>query len=181
MLEGTFLGRCIEFLGGMYLAWRLATRPAPPAGWPRCTTIGLVWWLGGLVLAALVAAAGPQAAGYQANAMRLLRLLLNHVALVPGFCLLLYGLGHEASALHRLLASRFLGLLGKSSYAFYLLHAGLLTELLSQHVSRNLLLQFGLLNLAAILLYLGFEQPITRWLAGPRRWARSASVASPAA
>lgn len=166
LLEGTFPGRCIEFLGGMYLAWRLAARPAGRARWPVCTTLGLAWWLAGMAAMAAVQAMSAQAPGYQLDGLRLLRILLNNVGLVPGFGLLLYGLVQEASALRRLLASRLFGLLGKASYAFYLLHAGLLTELLHRHVSASRLVQFGLLNLAAVLLYLGFEKPVNQWLTG---------------
>jgi peptidoglycan/LPS O-acetylase OafA/YrhL len=164
MLEGTFLGRCIEFLGGVYLAWRLATRPAGAARWPVCTALGLAWWLACMAAMAMVQAAGSQAPGYHLDSLRLLRIFLNNVGLVPGFCLLLYGLVNEPSALRRLLASRLFGLLGKASYAFYLLHAGLPTELLYSYVSTSRLVQFGLLNLAAVLLYLGFEKPANRWL-----------------
>lgn len=174
MLEGTFPGRCIEFLGGMYLAWRLAARPVGAARWPVCTVLGLVWWLAGMAAMAMVQAAGSQALGYQWDGLRLLRILLNNVGLVPGFCLLLYGLAHEPSALRRLLASRLFGLLGKASYAFYLLHAGLLTELLHRYVSTSRLVQFGLLNLVAVLLYLGFEKPMNQWLTSrPAASARS--------
>jgi len=164
MLEGTFPGRCIEFLGGMYLAWRLAARPASRARWPVCTTLGLAWWLAGMVAMAMVQARSTWAPGYQLNGLRLLRILLNNVGLVPGFYFLLYGLVQEASALRRLLAGRLFGLLGKASYAFYLLHAGLLTELLHRYVSTSRLVQFGLLNLVAVLLYLSFEKPMNQWL-----------------
>ena len=176
MLEGTFPGRCIEFLGGMYLAWRLAVRPASRARWPVCTTLGLAWWLAGMVAMAMVQARSTWAPGYQLNSLRLLRILLNNVGLVPGFYFLLYGLVQEASALRRLLAGRLFGLLGKASYAFYLLHAGLLTELLHRYVSTSRLVQFGLLNLAAVLLYLSFEKPVNQWLTSrPAAGSRAAA------
>ncbi len=181
MLEGTFLGRCIEFLGGMYLAWRRAVRPIGRARWPVCTTLGLAWWLVGMAAMAMVQVRSVWAPGYQLDGLRLLRISLNNAGLVPGFCLLLYGLAHEASVLRRLLSGRLFGLLGKASYAFYLLHAGLLTELLRQYVSTSRLVQFGLLNLVAVLLYIGFEKPINNWLLSNSGSMKRASANSYAA
>jgi peptidoglycan/LPS O-acetylase OafA/YrhL len=54
------------------------------------------------------------------------RIVINNVVSVPGICLLLYGLMSEPTRLSRLLGSQLFNLLGKASYAFYLIHAGVL-------------------------------------------------------
>lgn len=164
MLWGTFCGRCLEFLGGMYLAWRLLARPAAgAASWPVCTCLGLAWWLAGLAAMAVVDAPGPQSATTE-----LTRIILNNAGLVPGFGLLLYGLIREASPLQRLLSSRLFSLLGRASYAFYLIHEGVPQQLLGHYLTQNVLLKFALTNLIAILLYSWIEKPAYRWLIGRR-------------
>jgi peptidoglycan/LPS O-acetylase OafA/YrhL len=54
------------------------------------------------------------------------RIIITNVVSVPGICLLLYGLMSEPTRLSRLLGSQLFNLLGKASYAFYLIHAGVL-------------------------------------------------------
>jgi peptidoglycan/LPS O-acetylase OafA/YrhL/cytochrome c-type biogenesis protein CcmH/NrfG len=78
--------------------------------------------------------------------------------------LLFYGLITERSLLKRLLSSKLLILLGGSSYCFYLVHVGVIQQLIFQHVSTNYLVLFGLLNILSILIFEGFEKPVGRWL-----------------
>jgi peptidoglycan/LPS O-acetylase OafA/YrhL len=91
-------------------------------------------------------------------------IFLNNVVLVPGLCLVLYGLIHEPSRLRSALESPLFTVLGKASYAFYLIHLGILDRLLALHVTTSLTLRFIITNVLAIALYKGIEQPLHRKL-----------------
>jgi peptidoglycan/LPS O-acetylase OafA/YrhL len=166
MLMNTFFGRCFEFLGGIYLAL-LWLRKAPILGWLSqrisCTAVGGAWIASCLGLLVVV-----HALPWGENAADWGRIVINNIVLVPGICLLLYGLVSEPTRLQRVLGSRPFDLFGKASYALYLIHAGILDQLLTQHVTASLPLRFFIINLLAIALYKGVEHPLYRMLL-PRR------------
>lgn len=70
----------------------------------------------------------------------------------------------EKTWLRYLLSTRLFQLLGKSSYVFYLIHMGVLHNLLAAHLTGNVALLFVLLNVVAIGIHLGIEEPLNRWL-----------------
>lgn len=74
--------------------------------------------------------------------------------------ILFYGLIQEQTWFRQLLETKLFDRLGKSSYAFYLIHFGLFSDLLQQAIGRNILLLFVVLNVAAILLYELVEHPL---------------------
>lgn len=158
MLSATFFGRCIEFLGGICLAL-LWLRQAPVLRWLSrhlsCTAVGSAWVVGclGLLVADHALPWSDEWADWG-------RVIINNVVLVPGICLLLYGLMSEPTRIGRLLGSRPFDLFGKASYALYLIHAGVLDQVLTQHVTTSLLLRFVITNILAIALYKGIEYPL---------------------
>jgi peptidoglycan/LPS O-acetylase OafA/YrhL len=166
MLAATFFGRCFEFLGGVYLALLWLHR-APPLRWLArhlsCTALGGAWVLSCLGLLVL-----NHALPWSDDKADWGRIVINNLLAVPGICLLLYGLLHESSRLSRLLSSRPFDLFGKASYAFYLIHAGVLDRFLTLHVTTSLPLRFLITNALAIALYKGVEDPLHRLLAPPR-------------
>jgi peptidoglycan/LPS O-acetylase OafA/YrhL len=95
MLSVTFFGRCFEFLGGMCLGL-LWLRQAPILRWLSqrisCTVAGGTWIVSclGLLVANHVMPWGEQWAEWG-------RLAINNVIVVPGMCLLLYGLMRESA------------------------------------------------------------------------------------
>jgi len=166
MLSATFFGRCFEFLGGIYLALLWLHR-APTLCWLTqhlsCTAVGGAWVMGclGLLVVAHVLPWSDNSADWS-------RIIINNLLVVPGICLLLVGLMHESTRLSRLLGSRPFDLFGKASYAFYLIHAGVLDRFLTLHLTTNLPLRFLITNALAIALYKGVECPLHRLLAPPR-------------
>jgi peptidoglycan/LPS O-acetylase OafA/YrhL len=166
MLSATFFGRCFEFLGGLYLAL-LWLRRAPALRWLgrhlSCTAVGGAWVVGCLGL--LVVAHALPWSDEQADWSRI---VINNLLVVPGICLLLYGLLHEPTRLSRLLGSWPFDLFGKASYALYLIHAGVLDHFLTQYITTSLSLRFLITNALAIALYKGIEHPLHRLLAPPR-------------
>lgn len=166
LFQFTYLGRAVEFFVGVGLAWMLLRAPQRRA--PRgLTYAGLVGML--LCLAELSWLHGPAvgALGIFTPA----GMLINNVLLpLLGIGPLLWGLVAEDTALRRLLSSAPLQLLGKSSYAFYLIHMGVLQRLLHEWLGNSgltLLVLYGL----SVLLYWAVEEPLNRWL---RRKLRAA-------
>jgi peptidoglycan/LPS O-acetylase OafA/YrhL len=162
MLSATFFGRCFEFLGGLFLAL-LWLRQAPVLGWLArhisCTAVGGTW-----VLCCLGLLMVDHALPWSNAQADWGRIIINNVVVVPGLCLLLYGLMSEHTRLKRLLASQPFDLFGKASYAFYLIHAGVLDRFLTLHVTTSLPLRFIITNILAIALYKGIEHPLHRRL-----------------
>lgn len=166
MLSVTFFGRSFEFLAGIYLGITLLRRVAL-LRWVSqqvsCTALGIIWVVGCIGVLAV-----GRGLTWQPDLLTLELIFINNVVLVPGICLLLYGLIHEPSLLRRVLSSRPFDLLGKASYAFYLIHAGLLDRFLDLHVTTSLLLKFVIVNALAIALYKGVEYPLYQKLMARR-------------
>ncbi|GAB2969142.1 acyltransferase [Hymenobacter coalescens] len=163
MLLFTFFGRAVEFFAGVQLAlwYRRGLLRAGSRVPGLLTAAGLL--LMTAVVAGLVAVRGPYEYGQEAP----LGIVLNNVVLPGGIALLFAGLLTERTWLQRLLASAPLQLLGKSSYVFYLVHFGLVQELLRDYVVDHPLALFVLLNALSIGLYYLVEQPLNRWLRAP--------------
>ncbi|OON69648.1 acyltransferase family protein [Hymenobacter sp. CRA2] len=162
MLLFTFFGRAVEFFAGIQLAlWFRQGQLRAPRLPGLLTTAGLV--LMAAVVLALVWVRGPYAYGQEHP----VGIALNNVALPAGIVLLFAGLLTEATWLRGLLSTKLLQLLGRSSYVFYLIHLGLVQELLKQYVTTSSAGLFLLLNAVAIGLYYLVEQPLNRWLRAP--------------
>lgn len=88
--------------------------------------------------------------------------LINNLILpLFGVAPLFWGLISEKTIFSRILSSRLFVLLGKSSYAFYLIHFGVFVTLLNK-ISANFLFEFVVLNLVSVFLYLYIETPLNR-------------------
>lgn len=173
MMSATFFGRCFEFLGGITLGL-LVLRNAAVLSWLAkrisCTTWGIIWVATciGLLLTMRALPALVHTLPWGPDFTYWVRIFLNNVLLVPGICLVLYGLIHEPSRLRGLLGSRIFDLFGKASYALYLIHIGVIDEFLKFHITTNLLARFIIANILAIALYKGIEHPLYRRLV-PRK------------
>ena len=92
--------------------------------------------------------------------MRGVRAVYNNVLLpLLGIGPLLWGLVGENTALRWLLSSAPLQLLGKSSYAFYIIHIGVLQRLVHGWLGSNVLTLLVLYALSALLCWL-LEEPL---------------------
>jgi peptidoglycan/LPS O-acetylase OafA/YrhL len=125
LLLYTFFGRFFEFYVGIWLAKRLASSTSPgmaPSRFPGFTL------LGGLGIAAVVVALAAihsaTGATYLYGLYHPAGIVLNNVVLPLFIAAFYWGLVREASPLQRGLSGRVAGLLGRSSYAFYLIHTG---------------------------------------------------------
>jgi len=159
LLLYTFFGRCFEFYAGMQLAlWYRQGRIRRFAFPGLLTTLGLVMM--GAALGGMVWTKG----GYTFGQEHPFGVALNNVALPGGIITFFAGLLTERTWLHKALASTPLQLLGKSSYAFYLIHMGFMHDWLASHWTGNSGKLFVILNILAIVLYYTAEQPLNRLL-----------------
>ncbi len=160
----TFFGRVLEFSLGVGLArWQAAraARPLVPSR-PWRTVAG------GLLLAAVLAALlGINSLdGAYEGLLDPRSVALNVVAFPLAFTLLLAGLLREHSWLRAVLGSRFMDEAGRRTYAFYLVHIGLLS-IWWQHYfgfGRHIGWYLLLILLVSELIYRGMEEPARRWI-----------------
>ena len=87
---------------------------------------------------------------------------------LPGRCRHLYfGLIRERTWLQRWLSTRPLQLLGHSSYAFFLVHTGVVAVGLEKYLTRNVAPCLSSLQLVSIGIFLFFERPLSRLIGQP--------------
>ncbi|RYY20186.1 MAG: acyltransferase [Cytophagaceae bacterium] len=161
VLHFTFFGRCLEFFIGLALAVFLlkqppATRPHPREG--GRTLAGALALAGCLLLLAGIGDAGNAMPSYAGIAV-------SNTVVPLAIALLFYGLLTERTWLRSLLSTKLFNLLGKSSYAFYLIHLGVIDTVLRTYLAQHSALRFLALNLLAIASYQLLERPLYQWLA----------------
>lgn len=121
LVHYTFWGHSLDFLSGFGLFLFLRKNPGPDRQKPVRTYVGLM--LFGIVLVMMTQA-------YQDDPDSWINSLFwSHLVMPVSFALLLAGLMTEKSYPQRFLALPLVQELGKSSYAFYLLHLGVLGTL----------------------------------------------------
>lgn len=152
MLKFTYFGKAIQFFAGVLLAlWLVkrtgATSPVP-GSWATYV---------GLLLALLCIVSLTVAWRYQ---LSYVQILIDNILLSFAIALFLRGLITEKSIIASFLSSPLMDLLGKSSYAFYLIHVGICQHLLDKYLTHNLLVQFVLLNVISIAVYKLIEHPL---------------------
>lgn len=152
MLRFTYFGKAIQFFAGVALAlWMLKK------GVPARAATGNLSTYGGLALMFLCIVSLAIAWRYE---LAFVEILIDNVLLSFAIALFFRGLITEKSVVATFLSNPIMDLLGKSSYAFYLIHVGICQQLLGKYVSTNLLVQFILLNLISIIVYKWIEHPL---------------------
>jgi peptidoglycan/LPS O-acetylase OafA/YrhL len=162
VLTTTFFGHFAEFFAGFYLAlalMRLEKQESTYAPGNKYTMTGLA---GGLLLVlAMVIVYRHVPTHFGAI------ILINNFLIPLPIALLYWGLIRENTVLSRLLSSNIAGLLGRSSYSFYLLHTLVINYIavplqFSRDGWRPLCVLVTLLVtwLASILLFVGYEEPL---------------------
>jgi peptidoglycan/LPS O-acetylase OafA/YrhL len=153
MLRYTFFGRSCEFFVGMALALLYRKYGSAQKGsW--FTFSGISGVLTCLVL--MVQWKGQIEFGlFHPVGLWIHNLLLPTI----GFAPLIWGLITEKNMVVRVLSSKAGQILGKSSYALYLLHLGILYSLLSR-ISENTLLLFPAMVILSVLAWRYVEEPL---------------------
>ncbi len=171
----TFFGRSFEFMLGMALAHALIRRPdlLTTSAKPRLTYAGL----GGSILIVVWMSLLRQ--GSVSGILLPLGMVFNNLVLPVFVCILLGGLISERTLISRVLASPIVVFLGRSSYAFYLVHLGILTTIIGSHIANlDMRLQvcviFVSANAISAVLFLLVEHPantlVRRWAHGLGNW-----------
>jgi peptidoglycan/LPS O-acetylase OafA/YrhL len=130
LLLYTFFGRFFEFYVGIWLAHRVARwRPSPATErrFPTWTIVGMLGIAG--VIAALAAIHASRAgAPYTYGVFHPAGTALNNLVLPIFIAAFYWGLVTERSIVRWALSTRVADLLGRSSYAFYLIHMGTMLD-----------------------------------------------------
>jgi peptidoglycan/LPS O-acetylase OafA/YrhL len=158
MLTRTFFGHCFEFILGVKLMlffksrfkkWRSDLFPILTYG----SFIGLIAVLYSMYLVRdhyQLAHANENLPG----------IILANIILPLCAATLFLGLITETSIFQKFFSSRVLILLGRSSYIFYLIHAGLFAEAVIKFTTKNVVISFLLLQLISVVAFLAFEKPL---------------------
>jgi peptidoglycan/LPS O-acetylase OafA/YrhL len=159
MLKFTYFGKAIQFFAGVVLAmWLVKQKGGGRPGTPgKSATSGSWVTYGGLLL--MIGCIVSLAIAWRYG-QTYVCIVIDNVLLSFAIALFFRGLITEKSLVATFLSSPLMDLLGKSSYAFYLIHVGICQHLLNQYVTHNLLVQFILLNLISIAVYKWIEHPL---------------------
>jgi peptidoglycan/LPS O-acetylase OafA/YrhL len=166
VLSTTFFGHCVEFFAGFYLAlalMRLEKQGVVHKPGRRCTLAGL---------AGVALLIGAMLVVYRHEPLNLHAITLINNFLIPWPIVLLYwGLIREDTVLARFLSGPVAGLLGRSSYSFYLLHTLIISylgvPLMLPHVGYRwlcVLLTFVFTWLLSIALFVLYEEPVNLFI-----------------
>lgn len=182
----TFLGRCFEFFVGIQLAFILLNKGVVRNNNIKYTYIGFLLMM--VCVGIMSQLAIPK--GWMAGLHNPFGIITNNYLLPPCIAMFFYGLLTERTAFKTILSFKFVELLGKSSYIFYLIHLGYVRDLLNGWINGandwifefydkhgiswehspfendivNLLIQFILLNALSILLFKTIEEPMNHYI-----------------
>ncbi|WP_461114923.1 acyltransferase family protein [Spirosoma jeollabukense] len=153
----TFFGRAFEFIVGMWLAQQWCQHRLPRS---RHATFG------GLLLIMICVFWQTSVTRFTTTSINLFwsEVVAYNYVLPLGIGLFFMGLMHRNSIIHNVLAHPVMQSLGRSSYAFYLIHIGIMASGLRKLGVTNHWLLFGLLVLIAYGLYVLVEKPLQAML-----------------
>jgi peptidoglycan/LPS O-acetylase OafA/YrhL len=161
----TFFGRCLEFFLGMKLALLFTNRQVKTNGNSSVSTVPIYSIVGGTVAIAIIiiqAVISPDHAAVNYTA----GLVLSQLAFPVAVTVLFFGMLTEVTWFSRLLSASLFQILGKSSYAFFLVHTGFIADWMFVLCRDNVLLVYLSVIIISIALYYFLENPLNRWIKG---------------
>lgn len=182
----TFLGRCFEFFVGIQLALILLNKGVARNNNIKYTYIGFLL----MTVCVGIMSQLPIPQGWMAGLHNPFGIITNNYLLPPCIAMFFYGLLTESTVFKTILSFKFVELLGKSSYIFYLIHLGYIRDFLNDWINKandwvfeyydkhniswehspfendivNLVIQFILLNGLSILLFKTIEEPMNHYI-----------------
>lgn len=167
MLGYTFFGRCIEFYCGIYLALHYKKRQNNSIENKNSNSLYTILGMGSIILCMSVFAWVGEFSFASGN-IKEVGLLINDLFMPFGIALFFWGLLTEHSLIRRVLSTPIFDLLGKSSYVFYLIHMGVIQQLVVHTIPGSALIKkalaFVVLNILSILIYKLIESPMNKWI-----------------
>jgi peptidoglycan/LPS O-acetylase OafA/YrhL len=185
MMLNTFLGRCFEFFAGILLALFIKRKGFERTNGIKFTYLGFFMMLFCVWIMSVLPILPGQTFGQQNP----LGIITNNYLLAASITLFFYGLLTEETRFKKILSNRFVELLGKSSYIFYLVHLGYMYNMLHwtlnwlneqvfglydklsldwhspfEYDGLNLVYLFVALNAISILLYKNIEEPLNHYI-----------------
>lgn len=155
MLLYTFFGRATEFFTGIALALYIKNNTIR-TGYLTYTGLAMI----ALSLYTMSLFSTPTEIGlYHPMGMAINNLLLP----LSGIAVFYHGLISEKTPISWILSNRYIVLLGKSSYIFYLIHMGIFREWLKPVLSNEIVI-FIAMNIISVLLFLYVEEPANRYI-----------------
>jgi peptidoglycan/LPS O-acetylase OafA/YrhL len=91
------------------------------------------------------------------------QIINNYFLPLFGIIPLIYGLTKEETFLSKLLSTELFDQLGKSSYVFYIIHMGVIQDLITKYTQSFLLLYF-LILIISWLVYTYIEEPMNKFV-----------------
>jgi len=158
-LSLTFLGRIMEFFIGIKLFDLFknhSDKKVIQNGFALFTIAGIL----GVALTLFLLS---YLSDFQGS-LYLLKILVHNWLLPIFIALTFWGLLTEVSVIRRILETDTLQLLGKSSYAFYLLHIGFMQVYLYHFFNTNYTMVFASLILISIAVYKLIEEPLQKFI-----------------
>jgi peptidoglycan/LPS O-acetylase OafA/YrhL len=185
MMLYTFFGRCFEFFVGIRLALMIRRNGLGRKNKLKVTYIGFFMIFFCVWLMSLL----PIPPGWSAGLHHPLGIIINNYLLAISIAIFFYGLITETTVMKKILATRFVELLGKSSYIFYLIHLGFMYLLIYKGVNwlndktfvlydqwgidwhspfeydwLNIVYVFVLLNAVSVILFKFIEEPLNHFI-----------------
>ena len=159
-LGNTFFGRGFEFFIGVYLAhiYRAVPVQASLKRFTGYTITGALAITGVVIL--LMYTGISEHVKYGKSSFS--GTLINNFILPPGIGIFMYGLLSEKTIFRKLLETKLFQLLGKSSYAFYLIHAGVIQFFLRKYVIDVTAITFVILVMLSVVIYKFVEEPLNK-------------------
>lgn len=159
----TFFGRCFEFYLGIWLALQYKRKISLFSGYkskyPVLTLLGSIAMVAILFLLVEIQKMTGLSSPLSWEGVAVCNLVFPLAVI-----LFLAGLLLEKSWLSIFLSSSLMGLLGRSSYAFFLIHTGIFAMAIQRYFGSNIFLLLVLLMAASIFFYLFFEKPINAFI-----------------
>lgn len=177
MANYTFWGRAAEFFIGMFFAKYLITKHSdhdiPLTNSYKKTLVGII----GIVccLVALAITGVVMNSGFGIFTPQ--GVVINTVILPIFIISLFWGLITEDTIIRSFLGTKTMQLLGRSSYALYLIHFGLLSyhfltmmnNNFTFHNNIDILIYFVFVSLISILIFLFIEEPMNQFIRNPKQ------------
>lgn len=159
MINYTFFGRCLEFLLGIKIALLFKSQGVVPLKFKHYTYTGI-----GLMLFVVVIMSISKAFVFESNVMahEVIMALSNNLLFPLAVGCFMYGLIVETSLINKLFSTNVFQVLGKSSYAFYLIHVGFISYFIGNYFHTHVMVHFLIIIVLSILLYYFIEHPMNK-------------------